>query len=230
MSIHRITDHGWFHAQNCHLAPSWMPSLDKICEGITEDNTDAHFRLWMTSMPSTSFPANVLQNSVKMTNEPPAGLRANLRRSLAAHPMRDPAFWESSSQPEVFKKLLFGLLFVHAFVQERRTFGAIGWNVPYGAQWDVIGSMGMHLAWFEAHPCLTVSNHVHGASVVGNHVAMSIVIVLLLHQQHFTAVKFGRGDLALLYYARLLCLVQNLATHPTRDCYIPLLYPAQETP
>ena len=82
---------------------------------------------------SAAFPPNVHQGSVKMTNEPPEGLRANMRCSLASHPIADPAFWEVFSKPGVFNKLLLGLLFVHALVQERRKFGPIGWHVPYGA-------------------------------------------------------------------------------------------------
>jgi len=120
---------GWVLLSNCHLMESWMSNLEAVVEQLDPEQMSVNFRLWLTSMPAKIFPVQVLQNGVKMTNEPPAGLRANLLRSYSL--ITDKVF-EESNKPEVFKTLLFGFCFFHAVVQDRRKFGPIGWNIPYG--------------------------------------------------------------------------------------------------
>ena len=118
----------WVLLMNCHLYVSWMSVLEKEVEDIAPDKTDSSFRLWLTSMPSPKFPVSVLQNGVKMTNEPPKGLRANLRTAFQALP--DEKF-EATNKAEAWRKIMFGLLLFHAVILERRKFGALGWNIGY---------------------------------------------------------------------------------------------------
>jgi dynein heavy chain, axonemal len=151
----------WVVLQNCMLAKSWMPELDRIIFELqekvtlqlqqqhsnpsqaTDSDGGAHsnsgaprnsyihsdFRLFLTSTPASYFPVSVLQNGVKMTNEPPKGFRANLMRSFGNLVKEED--YESSSKPLQWKKLLCGLAFFHANIQERRKFGPLGWNIRY---------------------------------------------------------------------------------------------------
>jgi dynein heavy chain len=118
---------GWALLMNCHLASSFMPKLETIVENLDSSN-HRDFRLWMTSMPAKTFPVSVLQNSVKMTLEPPSGLRQNCLGTYESLDWKD---IEDALRPDIVKKLLFGFCFFHAIVQDRRKFGPIGWNIPY---------------------------------------------------------------------------------------------------
>ena len=126
-----VIEGSWVVLQNCHLFPSWMSKLDAIVENMEPQMTHESFRLWLTSYPSNDFPVAILRSGVKLTNEPPKGIRANLLASLNMEPISKPDFFEGCSNAGAFKKMVFALCFFHAIVQERVEFGPIGWNIPY---------------------------------------------------------------------------------------------------
>ena len=120
---------GWVFFQNCHLSPSWMPTLERLVEQIDPDQVHKDFRLWLTSMPSASFPVYILQNASKMTVEPPKGIKTNLLRSYSG--FNDKFFKQCQGKVKYFKHLLLSICLFHAVVLERRKYGALGFNIPY---------------------------------------------------------------------------------------------------
>jgi len=69
-----------------------------------------------------------LESCIKLTSEPPRGIRANLHMALDHF---DQEALEQCSREAEFKTLLFALCYFHAVVTERRHFGAQGWNRTY---------------------------------------------------------------------------------------------------
>ncbi|ERE69395.1 dynein heavy chain 6, axonemal-like protein [Cricetulus griseus] len=119
----------WVFLANCHLSLSWMPNLDKLVEQLQVEDPHPSFRLWLSSSPHPDFPISILQASIKMTTEPPKGLKANMTR---LYQLLTEAQFTRCSKPAKYKKLLFGLCFFHSILLERKKFLQLGWNIIYG--------------------------------------------------------------------------------------------------
>nr|XP_057922299.1 dynein axonemal heavy chain 6 isoform X3 [Doryrhamphus excisus] len=130
MILSALENGGWVFLQNCHLAVSWMLPMEELIKTFAEPDISIHenFRLFLSSMPTKVFPVTVLQNSVKVTNEPPKGLRANIRRAFTEI---SSDFFEEHVLGLQWKKMVFGICFFHAIIQERKKFGPLGWNIRY---------------------------------------------------------------------------------------------------
>lgn len=119
----------WVLLQNCELGLELMVTMEdflgKLSEGI-----DPGFRLFITALPEKTFPLGLLQMSTKVTNEPPAGLKAGILKSFTI--LVDQDRLERVDQgADQWRKLLFAMCFMHSTVQERRKFGSLGWGIPY---------------------------------------------------------------------------------------------------
>ncbi|XP_035375794.1 dynein heavy chain 2, axonemal [Electrophorus electricus] len=118
----------WVFLANCHLSLSWMPQLDKLVEQLQVENLHPDFRLWLSSSPHPDFPIAILQAGIKMTTEPPKGLKANMKR---LYQLVTEAKFSRCTRLVVYRKLLFALCFFHSVLLERKKFLQLGWNIVY---------------------------------------------------------------------------------------------------
>jgi len=119
----------WVVLQNIHLVSKWLSALEKALE-IQGEIGHANFRMFISAEPSADpaghiIPQGILESAIKITNEPPTGMQANLHKALDNF---NQDTLEMCAKETEFKSILFALCYFHAVVAERRKFGAQGWN------------------------------------------------------------------------------------------------------
>jgi dynein heavy chain len=120
----------WVILNNVHLMPRWLAKLEKMLDDFALDNggkgSHENFRLFLTSDPSDAIPVGILNRSIKLTNEPPTGLKANLKRAFCSF---KPEYINEIDSKQ--RAILFGLCYFHAITVERKKFGPKGYNMMY---------------------------------------------------------------------------------------------------
>jgi dynein heavy chain len=116
----------WVMLQNIHLMPGFLIELEKKLDVFAAEGSNPGFRLYVSSDPATSIPIGLLERSIKLTNEPPEGLKANMKRAFTFFNKAD----IEEKDPKI-KTILFALCYFHSVMLERRKFGPKGWNMRY---------------------------------------------------------------------------------------------------
>lgn len=121
---------GWVILQNCHLGLKFMEEIENLIvpEGSPLGVIHEDFRLWITCEQHPKFPLGLLQKTIKVTNEPPKGLKAGLYKTFTTIITQE--FLDKVDHNN-WKPLIFTVCFLHSVVIERRKFGPLGWCIPY---------------------------------------------------------------------------------------------------
>ncbi|NXS34473.1 DYH17 protein, partial [Pomatostomus ruficeps] len=164
----------WVILQNIHLVARWLGTLEKLVE---QHSLESHpeYRLFMSAEPAPSpeshiIPQGLLDNSIKITSEPPTGMRANLHGALDLFSQET---LEQCSKETEFRCILFALCYFHAAVAERRRFGTQGWNRPYPFNnGDLTVSVNVLHNYLEANPKVPWDDlrYLFGEIMYGGHI------------------------------------------------------------
>uniref|UniRef100_A0A7N6A5B3 Dynein, axonemal, heavy chain 9 n=1 Tax=Anabas testudineus TaxID=64144 RepID=A0A7N6A5B3_ANATE len=164
----------WVILQNIHLVARWLGTLEKLLE-LHAEGSHENFRVFVSAEPSSTpeghiIPQGILENSIKITNEPPTGMHANLHKALDNF---NQDTLEMCAKENEFKSILFALCYFHAVVAERRKFGPQGWNRSYPFNTgDLTISINVLYNYLEANPKVPYDDlrYLFGEIMYGGHI------------------------------------------------------------
>uniref|UniRef100_A0A7N6B4D8 Dynein heavy chain 9, axonemal n=1 Tax=Anabas testudineus TaxID=64144 RepID=A0A7N6B4D8_ANATE len=159
---------------NIHLVARWLGTLEKLLE-LHAEGSHENFRVFVSAEPSSTpeghiIPQGILENSIKITNEPPTGMHANLHKALDNF---NQDTLEMCAKENEFKSILFALCYFHAVVAERRKFGPQGWNRSYPFNTgDLTISINVLYNYLEANPKVPYDDlrYLFGEIMYGGHI------------------------------------------------------------
>jgi len=117
----------WVLLQNCHLGLIYMQHLDILLKN-PEVPFNSDTRIFLSCEPRDTFPIGLLHQSLKITNEPPKGIKASMIKTYSTVINQDQL---DQFEFKEWRSLIFTLSFLHSLVLERRKYGPLGWCIPY---------------------------------------------------------------------------------------------------
>ncbi|NXJ53881.1 DYH11 protein, partial [Spizaetus tyrannus] len=129
-ALEKATRHShWVLFRVIHLVAKWLGTLEKLLEQYSEES-HPDFHVFISAEPAPTpekhiIPQGILENSIKITSEPPIGMLADLHAAFYRIPLNCvPEMWN-------LKASFFLLCYFHTCIAGRLKFGPQGWNGRY---------------------------------------------------------------------------------------------------
>ena len=98
----------WVILNNVHLMPRWLSKVEKMLDDFKQEGSHQNFRMFLSSDPANSIPIGILERCIKLTSDPPSGLKANLKQAFCTFSKDEIEEMEPRT-----KGILFGLCHFH---------------------------------------------------------------------------------------------------------------------
>ncbi len=164
-------DGHWLFLQNIHLMPRWLKKLeDKLKDMSKEKAGSEDFRLFLSAEPRNEIPVGLLEKCIKLTNEPPSGLKENMKIAFNTIKTENPNIDDRRRC-----NVIFGLCYFHSVILERKKFGSLGWNRSYPFNLDDLRNSDMVVAkYLESNPGMKIPwedlRYIVGEIMYGGHI------------------------------------------------------------